>query len=104
MFRNIGEIAKLLANKQALAETIKEQVPGLLAQVMLVISAECGAQPGEATSVTMFTAETETGTTTMARVNRIDAFGVVGEELGTIDVPAALKNVPNSVITDMLPF
>lgn len=104
MFGNIGEIASLLTNKGKLADTIKQQVPGLLQQLTAVIAAECGAQPGEPTAVVLFQADTETGTTTMARVHRVDAFGTLGEELGTIDVPAALKSIPNEVITNLLPF
>ena len=104
MFGNIGELASLLTNKNKLAETIKEQVPGLLQQLTAVIAAECGAAPDEPTAVVLFQAEKASGPTTMARVHRVDAFGVLGDELGTIDVPAALKSIPNEAITKLLPF
>jgi hypothetical protein len=98
------EVTKLLSNKNALAEKIKSEVPGLIDQLVAVIGAQCGAEEGTPFAVTLFTADTENGTTTMARVHRINGMFEIGEELGTINLRTALAAVPNESITSILPF
>ena len=100
----MGDIMGMLADKNKLANSIKEQVPGLLDALLKAISAKAGAAEGEATAVVFFSATTEAGPTTMARVHRVDAFGELGEELSTLDVPAVLRSIPNETITSILPF
>jgi|GEM_PF-4712088 len=103
-FGNIIEFTQLLSNKAKLAERIKAEVPGVLTFLTTAIANACGAQPDEPVAVVLFKAKTAEGETMMARVHRVDAFGDLGEELGTIDVPAALRAVPNETITNLLPF
>ena len=100
----MGSIIGMLSDKDKLATTIKDQVPGLLDALLKAISAKAGAAEGEATAVVFFTAATATGPTTMARVHRVDAFGELGEELSTMDVPAVLRSIPNETITSLMPF
>jgi hypothetical protein len=100
----MGDIISLISDKEKLATTIKDQVPGLLDALLKAISAKAGAAEGDETAVVFFTAATAAGPTTMARVHRVDAFGELGEELSTMDVPAVLRSIPNETITSLMPF
>ena len=104
MLGKIPEMMKLLSDKNALAQKIKGEVPGLIDQLVTVIGAQCGATDAEPFGVVLFKANTAQGPTTMARVHRANAFGELGEELGCIDIKAAMQSIPNDVITNMLPF
>lgn len=100
----LSEIIKLVSNKQALAEKIKEELPPLLNSLLDTIAAEGGAEPGTPSAVVFFSAETKHGIRRMARVHSIDQFGELGEELGCLDVQEALNAVPNETISKLLPF
>lgn len=89
---------KLLSSPDGIAEGIKQKLPGILANLAATVAEECGAKPEEATAVVLFHAETGSGKALMARVHRIDAFGDLGEALGTIDVAEAIGRVPNAAI------
>jgi hypothetical protein len=101
----ITDIIKLVSNKQALVETLKREVPGVVDQLMQALALAGGAEEGDTVAVVLFRAETEAGNTTrMARIHRIDPFGELGEELGCIDVDQAVKDLPNEAITKLIPF
>jgi hypothetical protein len=100
----ITDIIKLVSNKQALADKVKEEVPPLLDQLMTALATAGGAQDGDTVAVLLFRAETETGSTRMARIHRIDEFFTLGEELGCIDVDQAVKDLPNEALTKLFPF
>src|SRR5262249_6175467 len=100
---SIPELIKLFTNKNALVAMLKKEAPKALDTLVAEIAEQAGAQPGEPVIVALFKANTATGPTTMARVSRVDEFGTVGEEVGTIDIPAALEAVPSERITKMLP-
>jgi hypothetical protein len=98
------DLLKVLQDKEALANKVKAEVPGALDFLATAIAKECGAVPEEPVAVVLFKANTAEGSTMMARVHRVDEFGELGEELGTIDVPAAMRAVPNESITKFIPF
>jgi hypothetical protein len=101
----ITDIIKLVSNKQALVEKLKQEVPGVVDQLMTALATAGGAQDGDTVAVILFRAETEAGATTrMARIQRIDPFGELGEELGCIDVDQSVKDLPSETITKLLPF
>lgn len=98
------DMVGLLTNKNKLVDTVKEHIPTVLDQLTAQIGAQCGADAAQPIAVVLFKADTGDGTTTMARVHTVDAFGDLGEELGTIDLPEAIRRMPNELITSKLPW
>ena len=96
MFGSIGKIHELMAmlsNPEKAGEAIRDKVPAILMKIMVLLGKQCGAQEGGATGIVLFEGDTPAGRMLMARVHRVDEFGALGEELGTVAVPDALKNV-----------
>lgn len=106
MFGINSEIIGLLTNKNKLADKIKAEAPAVLDGLLQLIAHQCGAQEGQRTAVMFYKAKNADGQeTTMARVHAIDAFDdLVFPALGTMDVPTALRQVPNEEITSKLPW
>jgi len=105
MFGLNADIIKLLTNKDALVDKIKLEVPGIVEGLLAVIAQQCGATEEQPTAVVFFTGNDANGQpATMARVHTINPLGDLGEEMGTIDLPAALKAIPNETIKKVLPF
>lgn len=105
MFGINSEILGLLTNKNKLADKIKAEAPAVLDGLLQLIAHQCGAQEGQRTAVVFFRTKNAAGQeTTMARVHAINAFDELAEELGTMDVPTALRQVPNEEITSKLPW
>lgn len=106
MFGIPTDLIKLFTNKPLLAEKIKAEAPTVLQMVLQLISAQCGAQEGDTTAVVFYPAKDANGQpVTMARVHRIDPFGDMEfPELGTMNVPEAMRGIPNEAITSKLPW
>lgn len=105
MFGIPTDLIQLITNKDKLADKIKAETPAVLETLLQYIAQQCGATDGQQTAVVFYAGRNAEGkSTTMARVHAVDAFGDLGDELGSMDLPAALKAVPNSAITSMLPW
>lgn len=106
MFGINKELISLLADKQKLAEKIKSEAPPVLDGMLDLIRLQCGATDGQPTGVFFRPAKAADGSTvTMADVYALNAFGEPqGQPLGSIDVAAALRAVPNEAITSKLPW
>lgn len=105
MFGIPTDLIQLFTNKDKLAEKIKAEAPAVLEAILALIAQQCGAQDGQQAAVVFYQGKNAAGEPTpMARTHAVDAFGDLGEELGSIDLPAALKAIPNSAITSMLPW
>lgn len=106
MFGIPTDLIQLVTNKQKLAEKVKAEAPAVLEAILQLIAAQCGAQEGDTTAVVFYTAKDASGKpVTMARVHRVDPFGEMEpEELGTINLPEAIRGIPNEAITDKLPW
>lgn len=100
----LGQIIKLATDRDALANKFKEFLPGFLAVVDEQIAEKAGAVPGQAVAITRFKANVTGGTTVMARVCPVDEFGEIGEEIATIDVNQAIKELPTEKIKALLPI
>lgn len=93
---------KLMGNPEAAAAGIAERLPGILARLMDKCSEACGQPAGQAVGVLFFHADTPQGQRLLARVHRLDAFGELGDDLGTVDVGTVLAGMQASEIMGML--
>ncbi len=101
---NILEIGKLLANKDALAERIKTELPPLLDVMLDMLAEQAGAAPGSSTSITFIMANTASGPKRMAKVQHVDAFGEPIATVNVLSVADTIKSIPNAAIKAILPF
>lgn len=106
MFGKYAEIIAMVSDKNKLADTIKANAPTVLDGLLQLIAHQCGAQEGQRTAVVFSRSKDANGVeTTIARVYAIDAFDdLVFPAIGSMDVPTALRNVPNEEITKHLPW